>query len=78
MASSEEVDPIHCLRCSTALDYIGVKRLHEGPGGGVFSGWNDQFMNKFDVDVYICRNCGKIEIFMKDVGEASRPRGMFG
>jgi hypothetical protein len=53
---------LHCLRCQRELAYAGRKRFHDSSYAreallGEF------FVNREELDMYICRGCGKAEFY---------------
>jgi hypothetical protein len=56
---------MQCLRCKADLEYVGTKALHEG------SWWT--FVSKEKFDVFVCKRCGRVELFVKGIGEELRP-----
>lgn len=64
--------PISCVRCDVALEYVGTKKFHEGSwASAVFLG--EMFVNRAHFDVYMCPRCGRVEFFVDGVGEEFRP-----
>ena len=70
---TEEVDPMHCPRCSAPLDYVGTKRFHEGTRWGVLGELGELFTNREHFVVYVCPRCGRGELFVDGIGEQYRP-----
>ncbi len=64
---------LQCLRCAVRLDYVGTKKFHEGTRWGVLGELGELFVNKERFDVYVCPQCGKVELFVDGVGEDLRP-----
>ena len=53
---------LSCLRCSADMVYVGKKRFHEGSyAADVLLG--DLFVNREELDLYMCSGCGKVEFF---------------
>ena len=81
-AEKEKRDPLHCVRCSTNLDYVGSKRFHEGTRWGVLGDLGELFINRESFDVFVCPRCGRVEFFVEGIGEEFRPpvkdRGSWG
>ena len=65
--------PISCQRCQTALDYVGIKKFHEGTNWGFFGEIGELFVKKQHFDVYVCKKCGHVEMFVDGIGEEFRP-----
>ena len=74
MIESNNPSPSKCLRCDKPLKYVGTREFHEGPGGGIFSDLTELFMNKERFDVYVCQNCGRVELFVDGIGEQFRSK----
>ena len=57
--------PLACLRCQTALSFLGNKQFHEGSRSwGFFLGnLGELFVNQETLDVYACPSCGHVELF---------------
>ena len=51
-----------CLRCETEMTYGGTKRFHEGSYASEFL-LGDLFVNREELDLYVCQACGKVEFF---------------
>jgi hypothetical protein len=65
--------PLSCPRCDCPLDYVGTKAFHEGPRWGFLGDLAELFVNKERFDVYCCPRCGRVEFFVKGIGEEFRP-----
>ncbi|MGS2719413.1 hypothetical protein [Paraglaciecola aestuariivivens] len=67
-ASEPEPSPknsVHeCIRCQSALTFIGTKNFHEGTRWGVLGELGEFFVNKQDLNMYACKSCGKVEFFI--------------
>jgi hypothetical protein len=66
-------DPMQCPRCEAPLDYVGTKAFHEGTRWGVLGELGELFVNKERFDVYVCKRCGRVELFIDGIGEQFRP-----
>lgn len=67
-------DPLFCIRCNHALNFIGTKKFHEGTLlFDVAGGFSELFKNREHFDVYMCPHCGRLEFFAEGVGEEFRP-----
>jgi hypothetical protein len=62
-----------CLRCDREIVFVGTKSFHEGFQWGVFGDLAELFVNKEAFDLYVCRQCGRVEFFVSGVGEHLRP-----
>lgn len=71
-----DITPINCLRCNTQMTYAGLKRFHEGPTAWGF--WlgdlGELFTKREYYDVYLCKSCGKIELFLDGIGDNLRSK----
>jgi hypothetical protein len=65
-------DLLECLRCRTPLQFMGTKKFHEGTRWSVFGDLAELFENRESYDVYMCPQCGKVELFVDGVGEEQR------
>ena len=63
---------LNCLRCRTPLQFMGTKKFHEGTRWSVFGDLAELFENREHFDVFMCPNCGKVELFVDGVGEEFR------
>ncbi|MDF1738491.1 MAG: hypothetical protein P1U86_04975 [Verrucomicrobiales bacterium] len=57
-----------CLRCHHMMEYAGVRRFHEGSRVGIMGDLAELFLNRENLILYACRNCGKVEFYMDDIG----------
>jgi hypothetical protein len=67
--------PLKCRRCSAELDYVGTRRLHEEKSSAVLAELGEMFKHGAPemLDVYICRKCGSVEMYVDGIGEGLRP-----
>lgn len=70
---SANKDPMTCPRCEMDLAYVGTKSFHEGRRWGVLGDLGELFVNKEKFDVYVCNQCGRVELFVDGIGEQFRP-----
>ena len=70
---TNERNPLVCPRCEIALEYVGTKAFHEGTRWGVLGEIGELFVNKEKFDVYVCKRCGKVDLFIDGIGEEFRP-----
>lgn len=54
---SDTLSTIKCLRCNILMYYKGTYTFHEGFGTSFFSNFT-----KFDL--FVCKECGKVELFL--------------
>ncbi len=72
LTEKKKVISIQCPRCDRALAFLGTKNFLEGTR---FEAWlGDLFINRERLDVYACPGCGRVELFLAEVGEESRPQ----
>jgi hypothetical protein len=64
-----------CPHCDIEMSYAGTKKFHEGTRAWAFilGDLGELFTNREHFDVYICKNCGKVELFVDGIGENQRP-----
>jgi hypothetical protein len=65
-------DPMKCPWCETALAHVGTKTFHEGTRWGILGDIGELFVNKEQFDVYVCKRCGRVELFVDGIGEEFR------
>ncbi len=63
-ASEVNTLKLKCLRCHTAMQFVGNSRFHEGTQFGVLGNLFELFENRQSFDLYACPSCGKVEFFM--------------
>lgn len=66
-------DPMTCPRCDQSLAFVGTKAFHEGRRYGLLGDIGELFVNKERFDVYVCKRCGRVELFVDGIGEQFRP-----
>jgi mRNA-degrading endonuclease YafQ of YafQ-DinJ toxin-antitoxin module len=54
--------PMECLRCDGEMEYEGRKHFHEGD-------WTDLIRHRVHLDVYVCVECGRVELFAPAIGK---------
>lgn len=59
---------LDCLRCKTNMNYAGNYFFHEGPKVGVFGVLGEAFLSRISFDIYVCPECGKVEMFIPSIG----------
>lgn len=61
---------LKCVRCGNNLNFLGTRKLHEGPSWGFWLGnLGELFVNRMSLDQFYCPKCGKIEFFLEGVNE---------
>ena len=63
---------ISCLRCSTAMNAVGKKRLEGGSDTGFLGAIGELFAKREEFNVYTCPRCGHVEFFVAGLGEEAR------
>ena len=61
-------EPIGCLRCQSPIVFVGTKRFHSGRRWGVLGDLGELFVRREEFDVYVCPQCGHVELFAAGVG----------
>jgi hypothetical protein len=74
IAATKRVPKLQCLRCKSALQFLGEKSFHEGSRWGALGDIGELFVNKESFDVYVCARCGRVEFFVTGIGDNLRPR----
>lgn len=70
-----EPSPPLCQHCKMELEYVGTRRLHEEKSLSVLGELGEMFKegaHEF-LDVYVCRRCGRVELFVDGIGDELRP-----
>lgn len=52
-----------CLRCQALLRYMGTEKLQLGQTGFLLGSLPNLFAGSLTVQIYVCKNCGKMEFF---------------
>lgn len=58
-----------CLRCKTPLSFVGSKEFHEGMRWGALGNLAEMFVSKEPMDMFACKDCGKVEFFLSGFNE---------
>ena len=62
-AAPEPVErPLRCLRCRADMSFAGRKRFHDSSYAREAL-MGEFFVNREELDMYVCRGCGKVEFF---------------
>jgi hypothetical protein len=56
--------PLQCVRCKSALTFMGTKAFHEGTRWGALGDIGELFVSKESFEVYHCPRCGHVEFFV--------------
>jgi hypothetical protein len=67
--------PPLCPRCRAELEYAGTRRLNDDKEMSVLGELGEMFKSGAHefLDVYICRKCGHVDLFVDGIGEEFRP-----
>ncbi|HLG16296.1 MAG TPA: hypothetical protein VJH03_17585 [Blastocatellia bacterium] len=71
----QEPKQLLCQRCRIRLEYVGTRRMHEDKALSVLGELGEMFKkgaHEF-LDVYVCRRCGRVELFVDGIGDELRP-----
>jgi hypothetical protein len=67
MVSPDPLSPLRCPRCVRSLDYLGTKAFPAGTLSQLADVLTDDAL-----EVYLCPECGRVELFATSVGEEFR------
>jgi hypothetical protein len=62
--ANRKFKPMDCLRCRSALEYVGTKKFHRGPNLGALGDWAELFVGHESLEMYRCSECGHVEFFV--------------
>jgi hypothetical protein len=73
--TGEKTGPVQCRRCGAELDYAGTRRMHEEKNMAVLAELGEMFKKGAPemLDVYICKRCGCVELYVEGIGDELRP-----
>ena len=54
---------MNCLRCGSEMAFLGSKKLQLGEYGVFFKALPNLIAGAFEVQIYQCKECGKLEFF---------------
>lgn len=54
---------VRCQRCGAEMDYVMKESLQLGQAGVILGLWPNILAGGLEVEIYCCRDCGKIEFF---------------
>jgi len=57
---------INCLRCNTEMRNYGIRKIQLGETGWILGDLPNLFAGSIEVDIYVCPQCGKIELFQAE------------
>jgi len=60
---NEKYKDKNCVQCQTLLEYLGLRRLHEGPRLGAIGDFGELLESTLAVEVYLCPRCHRLEFF---------------
>jgi len=61
-------------RCEKKLEYVGTKQFHERDNWGVIGNIREFLVDEVSLDMYVCPECGHVELFADRIGREFRPR----
>lgn len=64
---------LDCLRCGTQMQFLLREKFQKGESGPWVGNLNFNFRGGFDMEVYNCPRCGKLEFFLPDVDPDREP-----
>lgn len=57
------MDKETCLRCGGHMSYVGREYLQKGKMGFFLGEWSNLLSGAYDVEVYVCDRCHKMEFY---------------
>jgi len=63
--------PPRCLRCEVAQRYLGARWFRQGANQGALAARGPKFEIDQSFDVYVCRECGHVDLFVAGGGTAA-------
>ena len=60
---------LNCLRCDIPMEYVTRESFQKGECGAWVGNLNFSFRGGYEMEVYRCPKCGKLEFFMPGVEE---------
>jgi len=64
--------PLTCLRCNQRMRFMGTKAFHEGTRWGRLGDWGEHLVNKLELEMFFCTQCGRVEFYVEGVGDDQR------
>ena len=55
---------MRCLRCGEEMSFVRREDFQLGRTGWVLGDWPNLLAGAMELDVYACRGCGKVELFL--------------
>ncbi len=71
----KDIDRSKCLRCGGTMEHAGSRCFQLGSYGLLTGNWSHLFSGSMDAEIYICPDCGKLELYAPGIGapEGSTP-----
>lgn len=57
---------IQCLRCNAHMRHVMDMKFQLGQSGWLLGDWPNLLAGALEAAVYVCPNCGKIELFQSE------------
>ena len=61
---------VNCLRCNATMHYLKDEKIQLGQTGWLLGDLPNLWAGAMEVAIYVCPNCGKIELFQTELEEA--------
>ena len=61
-----------CVRCNGTMEFMMQKELQLGKTGWILGDLPNLLAGALSVDIYCCKNCGKLEFFAAEDSEHSQ------
>ncbi len=61
---------LHCLRCGGEMGYAFTEDIQLGKAGVIRGIWPNIWAGAMRVELYCCKDCGRLELFAAENGEA--------
>lgn len=55
---------LNCLRCEGSMEFLMREKFQKGESGAWVGNLNFNFRGGFEMDVYSCAKCGRLEFFL--------------
>jgi hypothetical protein len=60
---------INCLRCKSKMEFVATEKIQLGETSWLLKDLPNLFAGSMEVNIYICPECKKIELFSSDDNE---------
>ena len=60
---------IDCLRCKSPMEFAATEKIQLGETSWILKDLPNLFAGSMEVNIYICHECKKIQIFSSDESE---------